>query len=530
MLLLTGCGGGGGSEGGGPTPETKAAPQVSVAWPERSKAVSAPSSALSVKATFTRTDGSGTTTFVQDRPAGTGAQTVTYTGGQVPVGSYNVLLDFYAQTNGQGSHMGLAAFPAKLLANGSLTQPDGEPIGDVNFSGGRVSSISLQSETITVGVTTQLVPSVRWTSQGPAVVADGAFVFSVTEGGDKISVTPDGKLTGTASGSARVSVAMDGVVSAGGFITVVNPAPEFITVGMKSVGIAYDPVRNVVWSAVASDSAQYPDQIVPLNPATGSLGLTIPFANPNGLALSSDGQYLFTMRGNDLMRVNIVTHDAVINYTLDPGVTMKQLVAVPNSVATVAVVTVVTDNPKNDGGTTIVDMAGPRGTSKLVGQCVVFNDSGTVMYGMKAQSDSNQLATCTIDASGITVVSRQTSQAYYHGAPIGYQSGKIFGITGKVVDAATNALVGTFAGGMRSSHGAMVPDLGENRAYFVDSQNSPKLLRSYDSSTYAKIGTDLGISNVGGDAADLIMTGEHQAVFRTIEATKNMVVILKNLP
>jgi len=200
------------------------APSIPVDWPVRTRNFSAPNSGLSVSFLFQNQAGTQTfATVTGNRSSTLTAHTETYTSSTtVPVGTYTVNGSFYSQANQAGIVVATVTVPVSVSPSGTLTKPDGSPLGEVAFTG-VVKSVKISAnQTVSVGATQQLAVTAYDADSNAVALTPGSFSFSVTSGSKFLTVTPDGIATGVAVGSSSVHASVDGVTSPAASVAAVN--------------------------------------------------------------------------------------------------------------------------------------------------------------------------------------------------------------------------------------------------------------------------------------------------------------------
>jgi eukaryotic-like serine/threonine-protein kinase len=211
IVGLLGCGGGDQSPA---TPPLR----LTLNWPARSRDVNAPASALSVTVKLSGASPTGRDfLWIINRGAAAEAFTQTYTSSEpVQSGTYPLLLSFHAQAEGAGAVVGTASANVTIVA-------DGSGIGTIAVTG-TIASVSVAAnQTLQVGESKDLIASVRDAAGNLLSVTPGSFQFAVASGADKLTLTPAGKATGIAAGTATVTAAVDGKISPAQTITIGNP-------------------------------------------------------------------------------------------------------------------------------------------------------------------------------------------------------------------------------------------------------------------------------------------------------------------
>ena len=229
VLFSAGCGGGGGSSASLSTPVT-----LDINWAARTRAVSAPASALSAVVSLSAPSTLPSETPVTLPPVNRSDDPAAYSQKYVsptPAGrvgqSRTLNVTFFAEKNGQGSIVG--------TASRALTVPVGGDLGDVDVVG-TIASVSLAgSQSVAVGQTAQLTFSALDTAGNALAVTPGSarFTFAEGPGAPPFTLTADGTVSGQAIGSGRVIATVDDKVSAPAAVGV-TIGPEVITAsGLK---------------------------------------------------------------------------------------------------------------------------------------------------------------------------------------------------------------------------------------------------------------------------------------------------------
>jgi peptidyl-prolyl cis-trans isomerase A (cyclophilin A) len=297
--------------------------KVTIAWAARSRTIGAPSSALSAVITLEKADGGKDAVFTIDRDAAPAAYTQTYTSTQMAnTGYWQLVAQFYAQADGKGAVVGVAAANITLNA-------DGSGIGDLTTVQS-VASVTLPAtQNISVGQTTDLSFTALDSAGNTVAVTPGSAVYTVTSGGSYLSVV-NGQVQGLGSGAATVTVTVDGKTSAAQSVNVVGATQELETIGLSSL---YGTVRvrikgilstttpvSVTVGGIASSSAviAYTDANAPAGSA--AKGGAVDFSVPYGLKAGSQN-LVVTLGGvaAPALAVNVSDANPFAVFTLDNG-------------------------------------------------------------------------------------------------------------------------------------------------------------------------------------------------------------------
>ena len=242
-VASTGCGGGGGggTPGGTNTPSATPAPintptlsraSVTITWAARSRAVSAPASALSAVVFVSGTNaGVADTSLVVNRdPAQLSASSITQTlPAALPEGAYPVTVAFYSQAGGAGTLV--AQVTRTVSLSGAI--PD---LGDFALSGTVASVEVAPKQTLVPGATVD-VTYTPLDASGAAIagITPGSAFVNLVSGQNALQIS-GGRLVGLAPGLAQVTVSLDGKTS----------APQTIGVGQANVVLAASGARGQV--------------------------------------------------------------------------------------------------------------------------------------------------------------------------------------------------------------------------------------------------------------------------------------------
>ncbi len=237
--LLVGCGGG--SEEG--TASREARLRVSIAWGERSRSITGPSSALSatITAIKARRDGKDMT-FTVDRPDGAEAQTVEYQSPDpITTGRHTVQVRFHADRNGTGDVVGLASDNVEIAT-------DGSGLSNLSTVGTVAAVLVPDGQRVPEGGTSAMAVRVVGTNGQWIAVAPDAVFWTVVEGADLVTFT-NGVARGLRHGRARVLATVDGKASVPANVdVVVAPTARLIPL-LPGADPVYSPNEALAVSA-----------------------------------------------------------------------------------------------------------------------------------------------------------------------------------------------------------------------------------------------------------------------------------------
>jgi sugar lactone lactonase YvrE len=293
---------------------------------------------------------------------------------------------------------------------------------------------------------------------------------------------------------------------------VANAAAQqtFFNISFTSNDIAYNSLDGKLYASVPSSATIDANTVVPIDPNTGIIGTPIAVGtNPNKLAISDDGQYLYV--GLDgvgaVRRVNLKTQAAEIQFSLGMGFcgmdTAGDIEVLPGSPHSVAVDRFNQGcSPRSDGISVYDDgVARPNSTGSFPEvDSIAFGTTSSVLYGA-----GFPFVTMTVDANGVAL--SKSTNGVGIGPAITYDNGRLYdngtpGETpgaGAAVDPVADILEGeyvdpTYFGGLA----AIRPDSASNRLFELNETSCCGTLNLYvfNQSQFTEIG-NVQIPNAG---------------------------------
>lgn len=262
--ILSGCGGGGG------TSPTSTRAKLTINWPARSRGtLTGLSSALSAKIVLVHAGVSGQDiTFIVDRPSAAAVVSQTYTApADAFIGTWEVQVGFYAQSEGNGDLVGSADANLTMGADGNL--PD-------IATTGRIHSVEVgDGQSILADAQADLTFTARGEGGEVIAVTPGSAFFTVTNGADRLEFV-NGFAHGLLPGMATVTAAVDGVASLPVSVKVTSNAVVAVTPAMATVSVG----ETVAFSATVSGAR---GTLVKWSLQEGSSGGTVTTENSTGV-------------------------------------------------------------------------------------------------------------------------------------------------------------------------------------------------------------------------------------------------------
>ena len=285
-------------------------------------------------------------------------------------------------------------------------------------------------------------------------------------------------------------------------------------VNQQAQRLLYDPGRQVIYAAVPSNATTKANTISVLD--LNTLAITSSQSagvNPNVMAISDDGQFLYAGVSGSVQRFTLPALTPDISYGLGsdffgaPHVALDIQVA-PGAPHTTAVTRgSVSFSPSLDGPLTIFDDATPRPVviaSNQLCDSLQWGTDATTLFCSSTQFTSD-LYLMAVDANGVSIKKdvQSANANKIHRDP---GTNVLYGDNGNSVNA-SGLPVGNF-----NTFGAMAPDSGLNKAFFLDFSSS---IHSYNLRHFTPI-TTINIPGINGFTGNqLIRWGQNGLAFTT---------------
>jgi Calx-beta domain len=290
--------------------------------------------------------------------------------------------------------------------------------------------------------------------------------------------------------------------------------------------LVYDPFRQTLYASVPSSAPINPNTIVPINSSSGAVGTPISIgSNPGRLALSRDGQFLFTsLDGTGLIRRYDLSSNSVgpdFNLGVSFGQTnaaedMESLPGQPTSLAISLASAGV-----NHVAVAIYDNGVSRTNrtpTSPQNDLIEFGSSAPVLYGLNTTNTEAGFRKLAVDNNGVTVVSSAGNGLGLGVRDFRIVNGLAYSSNGLVVDPETQTVVGKFT--LPFFGYTVTVDPAANRAYFVTAgAGSELMVVAYDLTNFAQVAS-LKLPFVFAPTPfDLTLAGPGMLAFRTESQT-----------
>jgi DNA-binding beta-propeller fold protein YncE len=281
-------------------------------------------------------------------------------------------------------------------------------------------------------------------------------------------------------------------------ITVRALGPAALTstrvVELPAADVVYSRVHNRIYAALGAGAGARANTVVAIDPNTGDVTGSVAMGGaPNALAVSDDGSTLWVAVGSQVRRLSLPGFG--LGTSFSPGfVEIGQMEVMPGRAGTLAI------TPGWGSGDLISEWVAIyddgvrrlRGAQGNFGHSIAFGEDGAVVYGLDVETSARAFRTAAVrgDGAATTGVIERT---LFNSADdrIQFAGGRVYGMSGDVVDGERHERVGTIPDTWGQS--SMAVDAALGRIYFFDSSFGNGL-RVFDLNTWALLGS----AQVGG--------------------------------
>lgn len=353
-------------------------------------------------------------------------------------------------------------------------------------------------------------------------------------------------------------------------VTVFNPAPgggasgslpltPYQSIPMWAGALIYEPVSKLLYAAVPDGAPANADTIIPIDPTTGTTLTPIAVGkDPNTLAVSADGKYLFVALAGDhaIQRINLSTRSIEKTYSLpsDPSFGLlraQHMEVVPGTSTSIVVSLNRQASPPEDGAAMFNDaglvnyISNDYSNNYLGIDSFTFTSSGTTIYGLPFPFIGNTqfFATVNVSPSGLSVPTEAYTPGPLQttGSLVASDGTLLYTNLGGVWDPSTQKLVATLSppGGASEFYASsVIPDSSTSRIYYFDNsvtydQAGTIAVEAFNGSDHSFI-NDLAFSAFySPQVTDLARWGTNGFAFRDFDGTltnpkENQVVIFRS--
>lgn len=254
--------------------------------------------------------------------------------------------------------------------------------------------------------------------------------------------------------------------------------------------IIADPMRDLFYVSVMTNSPTNANTVAALDPATGAVVWTVPITEePYRLALSDDGAFLYVDNygaAGTVRRIDLPTRAIDLQFAAGPtpGVgtpALGRIAVVPGAPQSVILALSFAGMAVYDDGVkrpSVIDYTStPAGTFQMV--------DATTLYALDIAETGGHVYTLKLASDGLTVTALHSTPFADFMPDFRYEGGRLFGQDGNVLDGTSLALVGSF-----NVRGSVVSNSASNRTYFLEtavSANGPGDLGAFDRTTFERL-------------------------------------------
>lgn len=284
--------------------------------------------------------------------------------------------------------------------------------------------------------------------------------------------------------------------------------------------LLFDSMRRVIYASVPGRGGASGNSITTISVPTGTIASSISVGSePNRLALSDDGQYVYV--GLDgaasVRRVNLLTNAAEIEFALGSDfcgpLHVEDMAVIPGNSHAIAISKSNGKCSPRHAGIAIYDDGIPRSktTPGHTGSNVIRFISPFILYGYNNESTEFGLRTMQVSPEGIVISATVQNLLSGFEHRIFLDDGLIYSTSGQVIDPKKMVLLGTFP-----VKGYIAPDSKAGRVYFLTlaSIRGPYQIKVFDMRTFVLLAS-VDLENVEGLPRGFIQVEPNQFVFQT---------------
>ncbi len=317
-------------------------------------------------------------------------------------------------------------------------------------------------------------------------------------------------------------------------------ADDIRKITLKTNDIIYDPVSHKIYASVPSSAGINGNCITVIDPWSGFVGPSIPVGSePNKLALSDDGQYLYVSLDGAaaVRRVHVPTLTPGLQFVLgsDPFSGLfyvEDMEVLPGQPEAVAVSRRSGTGSPQCEGVAVYDNGVQRpnvAKDNYYGHVIEFSSSASRLYGLDNQAWWGTFYRMSVDASGVTIIDTTTNIINGDSADLEFDNGLMHFTTGAVYEPETKSLIGSFSGVGPPT--IVKPDSTISRTFFLtgNEYSATRTLLAFDQGTFLPAGS-LSVSDVSGAAKSLVRWGANGLAFRADDGIHLIRTVLAPLP
>jgi len=279
-------------------------------------------------------------------------------------------------------------------------------------------------------------------------------------------------------------------------------------IDIRANDLVYDPASRRILASVGGLDPHFPNRVVAIDPATGTVvASTFVGSEPGKFAISDDGRvvYVALTGGFAIRRLDpsSLTSDLEFPATIGPGAI--DLAVLPGQSGSVAAV--------GTGGVTVYDEGRPRGAVAFSSDVIDFGASASRLYGYVNQNSGFDFSRMNINAQGVFLADRTQGLITGFNVDIRYDRGRLYTSKGVVIDPEARTRIGAFPG--NASAGLHVaPDPVTERVFLLERPYG-LILAAFDRDTRSELGSFVLPPDLSTRTTNLIRWGANGLAFPT---------------
>jgi hypothetical protein len=291
---------------------------------------------------------------------------------------------------------------------------------------------------------------------------------------------------------------------------------------LQTHDLAADQSNGILYASTGALAVEHASAVVAIDPGSGAIGpAMLVGGEPNRLAISNDGQYLYV--GVDaeglVRRIDVAAGESDLTFPLrsagsgSGALVAGDIVALPGSAQGAVVARSNPSSSPGDSGTVALDDSNPGalpdGPSPRLGTRLAVDSDGAIL-GYDGETTGAALHRARLGpdhALSLEQTRDNAIQAFYQS--IVAQDDRLFSTSGEVIDTSTLETLMTLPG-----RGPVAPDLGNGRAYMLTGEGRHRSLVAFEL-TAAEPLWAVPIDGVLGRTDRLVRWSEAGLAFRT---------------
>lgn len=299
-----------------------------------------------------------------------------------------------------------------------------------------------------------------------------------------------------------------------------DPSLTVRTISLVANDLVYAQSTGQIFASIPSTAGPQGNSLVPIDPATGSVGTgTFVGSEPSKLAISDDGQVIYVALDGAaaVRRFDVASRTAGVQFQVGSdsffGPMLADDIAVqPGSHSVVAVSRRnQCCSPRHMGVAMYED--GVQRTTTTPGHTgsnvIEFGIDPTRLYGNNTETSEYGFRRMDVSPSGVTTV--DVTASLIPGSDFIVAGGRVYATSGVVVDPELRQRLGQFTLGTFGSQVAADP--AHSRVYFLTNSGGMATLKAFDPNTFTPLWSKT-IAPISGDVGSLIRWGQDRLAFR----------------